>query len=335
MNFKSISKDVKHIGKTIVTCFGAWSDDHATTYAAALAYYTVFSIAPLLLIALAVGGLVFGQEALHGQVADALTGLLGSGAADAIDEMLTASALSGGGGIASIVGAAVLVIGATTVFGQLQESLNVIWKVRPKPGRGIATILRQRILSFAMILVIAFLLLVSMLLTAVMASIGEFARARLPGGAILWKAIDLTASLALISFLFGAIYKILPDVKLGWRDVRFGAVLTAVLFTIGKFAIGLYLGKSAVATTFGAAGALVIILLWTYYSSAILLFGAEYTRHHSLAIGSRIEPKEDAEWSDPSAGNRFEKGVGGPTPIPLRQGLRENEKAFETRLSDR
>ena len=239
MNFHSISDSLRHAWKTTRTCFDAWSDDHATTHAAALAYYTVFSIAPLLLIALAVGGFFFGGDALQGQVVETLGAILGQNGAKAIEEMLQASALQKGGLLAGTIGVVALIIGATTVFGQLQESLNAIWKVRPKPGRTFTTLLRQRILSFAMIIVIAFLMLVSLMLTAMLASVGEFAQSRLPGGAALWQGVNFAVSFGVIALLFGAIYKILPDVKLRWRDVRFGAILTAALFTIGKLAIGL------------------------------------------------------------------------------------------------
>ncbi len=324
---RSFRDRAKHVFTTTRKCFDAWSDDQATTYSAALAYYTVFSIAPLLLIALSVGGFFFGEQALRGQVTTALSGLLGPTGAKAIEGMLQASALQRGSLLAGIVGGVVLLIGATTVFGELQESLNAIWKVRPIPGRSVTTLLRQRLLSFAMIVVIAFLLLVSLILTATLAALGEFAHTRLPGGASLWQGLNFAASFGLVTLLFGAIFKILPDVKLGWRDVRFGAVITALLFTLGKLAIGLYLGKSAIATTYGAAGAAVIILVWSYYSSAILLFGAEYTRHHSLARGGRVELKEGAEWTSPKPGNPSEKPNTPQGPIPLRS----TEKSVKTR----
>jgi membrane protein len=299
----TLSAHFKRIFETTRSCFDSWTDDQASAYSAALAYYTVFSIAPLLLIALAVGGFFFGAEALRGEVAHSLSGLLGDNGAKAIEDMLQATSLQKGGFLAGIIGTIILLIGATSVFAQLQDSLNAIWKVRPIPGRSVATLFRQRVVSFAMILVISFLMLVSLMLTAVLAAVSEFAHTRLPGGAALWQWLNSGLSFALVTLLFGAIYKILPDVKLRWRDVRFGAVLTALLFTLGKLGIGLYLGKSAIATTYGAAGAGVIILVWAYYSSAILLFGAEYTRHHTLARGGKIELKPEAEWWIPGVGN--------------------------------
>lgn len=306
VSLKSIGGHLRHVWVTTKTCFSAWSDDAATTHAAALSYYTVFSIAPLLLIALAVGSIIFGGDALQGHVNKALSGVLGESGGKAIEGMLQASALQSGSILATVIGVITLTLGATTVFGQLQESLNAIWKVRPKPGRTVATLIHQRLLSFAMILVIAFLLLVSLVLTAVLAAVGEYASSRLPGGAAAWQWVNNGASFLVVAVLFGAIYKILPDVELRWRDVRFGALLTAFLFTLGKFAIGLYLGKSAIATTFGAAGAVVILLAWSYYSSAILLFGAEYARHHALSQGP-LRLKAGAEWTVPNAGNPTEK----------------------------
>lgn len=321
-NSSAIVRNLRHIYVTFGKSFSAWNDDQATTAAAALSYYTVFSIAPLLLIALALGGIFFGVEALQGEVVNALSGVLGPNGAKAIEGMLQASAEQEGGILAGVIGAVTLLIGATSVFAQLQDSLNAIWKVRAKPGRSVATLVRQRLLSFAMILVIAFLMLVSLMLTAMLAAVSEFAHTKLPGGAALWQWLNFAVSFGIITLLFGAIYRILPDVNLTWRDVRFGAVLTAFLFTLGKLAIGLYLGKSAIATTYGAAGAAVLILVWSYYSSAILLFGAEYTRQHALLLDSEITLKEGAEWIKPSPENSSEKRepkprTTGPQASPL------------------
>jgi membrane protein len=220
-----------------------------------------------------------------------------------VEKMLSASAIHEGGLLAGVIGVLLLIVGATSVFGQLQDSLNAVWKVRRKPGKTIMTLVRQRILSFAMILVIAFLMLVSLILTAALSAIGTYAQSRLPGGAELWQWVNTIVSFGVITVLFGALYKILPDVKLGWRDVRLGGFATALLFTLGKFLIGLYLGKSGVASTYGAAGAGVFILLWAYYSSAILLYGAEYTRAHALLRGGEIHLKEGAEWDPTTIGN--------------------------------
>jgi membrane protein len=274
----------------------SFGDDKATTFSAALAYYTIFAAAPLLLIAIAVGGIFFGKEASSGEIYGAVRGLLGPEGAKALQSMVEASALSGNSVLATVVGVGTLLLGATTVFGQLQESLNQIWKVQPKPGSSIRTLLRQRILSFSIVLVIAFLLLVSLVASAVLSGLQKFATDMLPGSEVLWQVVNLGVSFVMTSFLFAAIYKILPDVKLSWRDVWSGGLITAFFFGVGKYLIGLYIGQSAVASTFGAAGAIVIILVWTYYTSAVLLFGAEFTRLRTIRRARDIQPKEGAQW---------------------------------------
>ena len=287
----------------------AFSDDHATTLSAALAYYTVFSIAPLLLISLAIGGIFFGGEASRGEVFGAIKGLIGSEGASAVEKMVEASALAGSGVIATIAGVATLLIGATTVFGQLQDSLNTIWKVERAPGRAVWTLVRQRLLSFTLILVIAFLLLVSLITTAVLAAAGKFASTHLPGGEAIWSMLNFGVSFAITTGLFAALYKILPDVRMQWRQVWAGAVVTAFFFTVGKLGIGVYLGQSGVASTYGAAGSAVILLVWTYYSSAILLFGAEITRLFWLRSEAELGVKEGAQWmsvSSPAGRTRAE-----------------------------
>jgi membrane protein len=225
----------------------AWSDDKATLLAAALAYYTLFSIAPLLIIAIAVAGLVFGQEASSNSVFGALEGSLGESGALAVQGMVKSSASRpGGGAVAALSGFAVLLLGAAGVFGQLQEALNLIWKVRARPGGGLLRLLRQRLLSFAMVLVIGFLLLVSLVVSAALSAVGAFMSSRLPGGEALWQVVNFGISIAVVTALFAMIFKILPDVRLRWREVWVGAFVTALLFSLGKLLIGLYLGKSAV-----------------------------------------------------------------------------------------
>ncbi|MBC7386276.1 MAG: YihY/virulence factor BrkB family protein [Cryobacterium sp.] len=290
---------MKHQLRTILPILKAslnnWIDDKSTTASAALAYYTIFSAAPLILIALAISGIFFGDEASRGQIFDAVRGLLGDQGAAAIEGLVEASAVKKSGIIATVIGVATLIVGSTTVFGQLQESLNAIWKVQPRPGRAFHTLFRQRLLSFSMILVIAFLLLVSLILSAGLAAAGKFASSRLPGGAVLWQGINFAVSFGFTTFLFAAIYKILPDVKLSWTHVGVGGGITALFFTIGKLLIGLYLGKSAIASTYGAASSAVIILLWTYYSAAVLLFGAEYTHARMEFFSEVAELKPGAE----------------------------------------
>lgn len=292
----SNSRGLKAIWPILKRSAISWNDDYATTSSAALAYYTIFSAAPLILISLAISGLFFGDEASRGQIFDAVHGLLGKDGAAALQGLVEASAVKKSSVIATIIGVVTLLIGSTSVFAQLQESLNLIWKVQPKPGRGIHTLLRQRLLSFSMILVIAFMLLVSLVLSAVLAGMGKFASERLPGGAVLWQLVNLGVSFGFTTLLFAAIYKILPDVDLLWRDVWLGGAITALFFTAGKYLIGLYLGQSAVASAYGAAGSAMIILLWTYYSSAVLLFGAEYTRARTLHFDRKVRLKPGAQW---------------------------------------
>ena len=272
-----------------------WLEDQAPTLGAALAYYTVFSLAPLLIIAIAIAGLVLGQEAAQGQIFNQLRGLLGEESGKAMQEMVqSASAKPASGVAATLIGIVTLLFGASGVFGQLQTSLNTIWEVQPKPGRGIWGILRDRILSFGFILVVGFLLLVSLLLTAGVALVAEWFGGMFPGMEILTQIVNFVLSLVIITLLFAMIFKFLPDAKIAWHDVWIGAFITALLFTIGKLALGLYLGKSGVESSYGAAGSLIVLLLWVYYSSQILFFGAEFTQVYANRFGSRVAPAENA-----------------------------------------
>lgn len=277
--------------------FDAWNDDQALTLGAALSYYVIFSIAPLVLIAVALSGLVWGQDASRGEIYGAMSGLLGSEGAKAVQSFVEASSLKNAGILATILGVATLLIGSTSAFAQLQDSLNMIWKVKRKPGRSLVNTVRQRVLSFSLILVIALLLFVSLLFSAILSAVGKFAQSYLPGGTLIWHIFDIILSFGMTSLLFSAIYKILPDVKLAWKDVAWGGVVTALFFTLGRFLIGFYIGHAAVASTYGAAGSIVIILVWAYYSSLVLFFGAEFTKVHALTRHSTVPLKEGAEWS--------------------------------------
>ena len=272
-----------------------WMEDQAPTLGAALAYYTVFSLAPLLIIAIAIAGLVFGREAAQGQIFDQLRGLMGEASAKAMQDMVqNASAKPATGVVATIIGVVTLLFGASGVFGQLQTSLNAIWDVQPKPGRGVLGLIQDRILSFGFILVIGFLLLVSLLLTAAIALVGEWFGGIGPGMETLAQILNFVLSLGLITVLFAMIFKFLPEAKIAWHDVWIGAFLTALLFTVGKFALGLYLGKSGVGSSYGAAGSLIVLLLWVYYSSQILFFGAEFTQVYANRFGSHVTPADNA-----------------------------------------
>lgn len=288
----------KKYAKIFKNSLSGWSEDKVTTLSAAIAYYTVFSIAPLLLIAIAVAGLFWGEDAVRGEIFSSIRGLVGDQGASAIESFVQSASLSSSTVLATVMGVATLLVGATSLFAQLQESLNRIWKVKTKPHAGVWPIIRQRLLSLSLILVIAFVLLVSLIMSAVISALSKYAEGFLPGGDVVWKLVDIALSLGSTTLLFAAIYKILPDVKLRWRDVWAGAITTALLFTLGKFLIGLYLGKSSVSSSYGAAGSIVILLLWTYYSSMVLLLGAEFTRYHSLWDGKTLELKPNATWID-------------------------------------
>jgi membrane protein len=275
--------------KSIVTLFketfSEFMEDKAPRLGAALAYYTIFSIAPLLLIAIAIAGLVYGKQNAQHDVLGQLKGVFGDAAAKSIQEMLASAAKPKSGRIASIVGGITLLFGAAGVFGQLKDALNTIWNVEPKKGGGFLAMLKDRFLSFAMVFGIAFLLLVSLVLDAALSAAGKFAG--LPGGEGPWQILQLVVSFGVITVLFACIFRFLPDTKVEWRDVWYGAAFTSFLFVIGKFALGIYFGKSAVGSAYGAAGSLVLLLVWIYYSAQILFFGAEFTQVYARHHGSR------------------------------------------------
>jgi len=273
-----------------------WVDDKATTLGAALAYYTVFSLAPLLIISIGIASMVLGAEAAQGKILDQLRSLVGEQGGEALQEMVqNASSKPQTGIMATLVGLVTLLFGASTVFGQLQTSLNAVWGVEPKPGRGIMGMIKDRVLSFGFILVVGFLLLVSLILTAAVAVVGDWMGGMLPGGEALAHVLNFVLSTAVITMLFAMMFKYLPDAQVAWRDVWIGAFLTAMLFAIGKFALGFYLGKSGVGSSFGAAGSLIVLLLWVYYSSQILFFGAEFTQVYANRFGSKVAPEPGAQ----------------------------------------
>lgn len=272
-----------------------WSKDKASRLAAALSYYTIFSIAPLLIIAIAVAGLVFGQEAASNQIFHQIRGFVGDQGAEAVQDMVAGAGKHGGGAVATVVGVVTLLLGASGAIGQLQDALNTIWEVEPKPGQGIKGFIRTRFLSFSMVLVIAFMLLVSLVVSAGLSGAGDYLERILPVPAFVLQAINFAVSFVVVSLLFSLMFKVLPDVKIAWRDVWIGGMVTALLFTLGKALIGLYLGRGSVTSSYGAAGSLVVILIWIYYSSQILFFGAEFTQVYANKFGSRLEPTPNAQ----------------------------------------
>lgn len=271
--------------------YNEWSADKAPRLGAALAYYAIFSIAPLLVISVAVAGLVFGEQAARGEIENQIRDTIGPRAAEVIQDMLHRTYASGGSMTATVIGIALLFFGASGVFVELQESLDTVWKVRPKPDRGFWGVIRDRFLSFVIVLGTGFLLLASLVLSTALAALDRF----WSWDVYVWQLVNSLVSFGFITVLFALIFKFLPDATVAWRDVWVGAALTALLFTVGKYLIGLYLGQSSTTSAFGAAGSLVVILIWVYYSAQILLFGAEFTRVYALRRGSDVQPTANAE----------------------------------------
>lgn len=269
--------------------FSDFWDDNALRLAASLSFYTLLSLAPLLIIAIAVAGFFFGPDAVRGELVGSLTSLVGQEGGKTIETALANASKPSDNILATIVGVGLLLFGASGVFAELQASLNTIWEVKAKPNRGILLMLKDRFISFAMVLVIGFLLLVSLVVTAVLNAASELLAARYEFWVIIGQAVNQLVSFAVITVLFGLIFKVLPDVKLKWRDVLVGAMVTSALFTVGKYLIGLYLGHSTVASVYGAAGSVVVILVWSYYSAALLMFGAEVTQAYVTLRGERVK----------------------------------------------
>jgi membrane protein len=287
----------------------AWSEDKVPRHGAALAYYTVFSIVPLLVVVIAIIGLLFGREATESYILDQIADVIGPQSAEALKDMLQRANQPSTGIVATVTAIVTLLLGASGVFGQLQDSLNSIWGVRPKEGRGIWGIIKDRFISFSALLGTAFLLLVSLVISAGLAAIGQWFGGWLPAPEVALHFLEFLLSFALITGLFAMMFKLLPDARVAWSDVWIGAGLTALLFTVGKFALGLYLGKSDIGSAYGAAGSLVILLVWVYYSAQIVLFGAEFTQVYASAVGRQISPDEDATVANPKKAQDHEQPV--------------------------
>lgn len=264
----------------------SFAGDNAPRLGAALAYYTVFSIAPLILITITLAGAIFGEEAARGEVFAHVRRLIGDTGAEVVNEMVKDAARADGGAIATTLGIVALLFGASGVFGQLRAALNTIFHVQPKDIPIVRGFLRERFLSVATVIVIGFLLLVALIVDTGIAAAGDYMQHRLRGGEGLWHVVELVVSTAMITVLFALIFRYMPDIRIPWRDVWLGAIVTAVLFSIGKFALALYLGKKASESTHSAAGALIVLLLWVYYSAQILFLGAELTQAYSRQVGS-------------------------------------------------
>ncbi|TCC98015.1 YihY/virulence factor BrkB family protein [Pedobacter psychroterrae] len=277
------------------TSFMGFSDHKVTKLSGSLAYYTVFSMAPLLVVIISLCGIFLGQEAAQGQVYNQLAGFLGKETALSLQEMIQKAAIGDKGTVAFIIGAVTLLVGATTVFADIQDSINMIWGLKPKPKRGWLKMLQNRFLSFSVIISLGFLLLVSLGVTSVLDGFSERLQARFNDvSVVVFYILNQVVTLAVISTIFGVIFKVLPDAIIKWRDVALGSMVTAVLFMLGKFGISFYIGSSDVGSTYGAAGSLIVVLLWTYYSSIILYFGAEFTKAYAVKYGSEIHPSHYA-----------------------------------------
>jgi membrane protein len=294
---------------------GDWSEDNATRLAAALAFYTMLSIAPLLIICIKICGIVFKQEAITGQVHNYVASVAGAKAAQAAQDMVANAGQNGSGVLASIVSLLVLIFSASGVFGELQTSLNTIWEVKPKPDRGFMDIVKERLFSFAMVMVVAFLLLVSMVLSTAIAGVST----KIAGNvAWLWEVINFVISIVVITGLIALMFKYIPDVRLRWGDVIHGAIFTAVLFTIGKFLLGWYLGRATTTSVYGAAGSLVALLLWVYYSSLIVFFGAEFTQAYAKTTHPVVPEKNARPMTDHERLQQgFEPNKTPPAGVPV------------------
>jgi membrane protein len=261
-----------------------WIADKVPRLAAALAFYTILSVAPLLVVALSIAGMVFGRQAVEGQMVEQMRGLVGEEGGKVIQSMI-ASASGPGSGVAMVIGVFMLLLGASGVFAELQDALNTIWKAPPRQGSGWLAMIRDRLFSVAMVFGVAFLLLVTLVVSTVLSALTRFAG--LEGIGIVGQIADFLVSVLIITLLFAMMYKILPDVKIAWGDVWVGAIVTAFLFTVGKLLIGLYLGHASVGSAYGAAGSLVVFVVWVYYSGQILFLGAEFTKAYANRFGSR------------------------------------------------
>jgi membrane protein len=286
----------KQIWRVLKESFGEWNRDNASRLAAALAYYTIFSIAPLLILVIAIAGLFFDATSVREQLMGQIQALVGTDGADFLRSVLDNANQPGeqSGWVASAISVGLLILGATGVLTQLQTALNVVWNVKAKPELGFWGVLRKRALSFGMLLGIGFVLLVSLMLSAIVAGFSSYLNNLAPGLDSAGQLLSFLVSFGVTTFVFALIYKFVPDVNISWGDVWFGGIVTALLFSLGKTLIGLYLGNNSFGSTYGAAGSVVILLVWVFYSAQILFFGAELTQVYARRYGSRITPNEYA-----------------------------------------
>lgn len=282
---------IKGIIEVIKNAFSGFVNDKVTKLSGSLAYATVFSMPPLLIVVISLCSIFLGREAIEGSIYQQLSSFVGSDTAAQLQEMIKNASLAGKGRFAVMVGTVTLVIGATTVFAEIQDSINTIWGIKPKPRKGWLKLLQNRFLSFSVVIGLGFLLLVSLSITTFIDNFGNRLMAKFPEVAVVvFYIINIILTLVIITVIFAVIFRVLPDAKIKWRDVFTGAVTTAILFMAGKFAISFYISKTNIGSTYGAAGSLVVLLLWIYYSSLILYFGAELTKAYAIKYGSKIYP---------------------------------------------
>ncbi len=285
----------KGLWKVLKDCFSGFSDDKVMKLSASLSYYTVFSMVPLLMVIIFICGIFFGQYAVEGKIYSQLTGFVGQAAALQIQEMIKNTSFSGKSHVGAILGICTLVLGATSIFGEIQESINMIWGLKPKPKKGWLKMIQNRFLSFSVIISLGFLMLVSLTASTLIETFSQALQKHYPGVAVdLFYVINLLFTFVVTSLIFATIFKVLPDAKIAWKDVIAGAIVTAILFMLGKFGISFYIGKENIGSTYGTAGSIVVLLLWVYYSAFILYFGAEFTKAYAVAYGSEILPAEYA-----------------------------------------
>lgn len=287
----------KGVWKLIVQAVNGFDDDKAFKLSASLAYYTVFSIGPVILVIIYLAGLFYGREAIEGSIYQQFSSFIGPQAAIQIQEIIKNASIEDKGNVAAIIGIATLLFGATGVFAEIQDSVNQIWGLKPKPKKGWLKIIVNRLLSFSIVVSLGFILLVSLILNGLIEGLMDRLQARFPDLTVVFVYItNLVVTFIVITLLFGIIFKVLPDARIKWKDVIVGAMTTAVLFMLGKFAITFYIGRSDVGSTYGTAGSLVVLLLWVYYSSVILYFGAEFTKAYAAHYGGAIHPNKYAVW---------------------------------------
>jgi membrane protein len=289
------------VGSLLKATVVEWIDDNAARVAASLAFYTLLSMAPLVLLSIALVGFLMGEDTAQSRILSEVGSVIGPQAAGALSAVVTSAHRSDSGVLSSVIGIGVLLVGASGVFGELQYALDTIWGVKPRPGRGILGVIKDRLFSFSMVIAVAFVLLVSLVISTVLSAVGRVVADALPGGAFLWQALNMIVSLGVITAVFAIIFKVVPDIEIRWRDVWVGAFVTAVLFSAGKYLLGLYLGTSTVASSYGAAGSVVALVVWVYYSSQLVFLGAEFTQVFARRFGVQIRPSKNAMFLDEQA----------------------------------